>query len=207
VAFEFIFCIISNQLNIRMVMSMTKIIPVKNNPCPIRLDLYRVINRTIVILAIIFMVAIINLNFAWAAEYIDNNNGTITDKSSSLVWQQADSYHELKNGINWYQALEYIDVKNSEKFAGFDDWRLPTIVELKVLYDESRPIKSKDNERIGLPNTFKEGGSYYLWTNKERGLENAWYFGLGFKEEYFNLKDLGDLGQGVKMVRGKPVKN
>ena len=206
-AFEFIFCIISNQLNIRMVMSMTKIIPVKNNPCPIRLDLYRVINRTIVILAIIFMVAIINLNFAWAAEYIDNNNGTITDKSSSLVWQQADSYHELKNGINWYQALEYIDVKNSEKFAGFDDWRLPTIVELKVLYDESRPIKSKDNERIGLPNTFKEGGSYYLWTNKERGLENAWYFGLGFKEEYFNLKDLGDLGQGVKMVRGKPVKN
>ena len=206
-AFEFIFCIISNQLNIRMVMSMTKIIPVKNNPCPIRLDLYRVINRTIVILAIIFMVAIINLNFAWAAEYVDNNNGTITDKSSNLVWQQADSYHELKNGINWYQALEYIDVKNSEKFAGFDDWRLPTIVELKVLYDESRPIKSKDNERIGLPNTFKEGGSYYLWTNKERGLENAWYFGLGFKEEYFNLKDLGDLGQGVKMVRGKPVKN
>jgi len=45
-----------------------------------------------------------------------------------------------------------------------------------------------------------------LWTAKERGLENAWYFGLGFKEEYFNLKDLGDLGQGVKMVRGKLVK-
>ena len=190
-----------------MVISMTEKISIKNNSCPIRIDLYRVINRATIILSVIFMVAIINLNFALAAEYVNNNNGTITDKSSNLVWQQADSYHELKNGINWYQALEYIDVKNSEKFAGFDDWRLPTIMELKILYDESRPIKSKDNERIGLPNAFKAGGSYYLWTNKERGLENAWYFGLGFKEEYFNLKDLGDLGQGVKMVRGKPVKN
>ena len=185
---------------------MTEKISIKNNSSPFRVDFYRALNSAITILAVIFIAAIINLNFAWAAEYIDSNNGTITDKSSNLVWQQADSYHELKNGINWYQALEYIDVKNSEKFAGFDDWRLPTIMELKNLYDESRPIKSKDNERIGLPNSFKAGGSYYLWTAKERGLENAWYFGLGFKEEYFNLKDLGDLGQGVKMVRGKPVK-
>jgi hypothetical protein len=190
-----------------MVISMTEKISIKNNSSPLRVDIHRALNSAITILAVIFIAVIINLNFAWAAEYIDSNNGTITDKSSNLVWQQADSYHELKNGINWYQALEYIDVKNSEKFAGFDDWRLPTIMELKNLYDESRPIKSKDNERIGLSNRFKAGGSYYLWTSKERGLENAWYFGLGFQEEYFNLKDLGDLGQGVKMVRGKPVKN
>ena len=141
----------------------------------------------------------------WAASYEDNGNGTVTDETSGLLWQQADSYHELKKGMNWYEALEYVALKNSEKFAGFDDWRLPTRDELKSLYDKSRPVKSKGGERIGLPPVFKSGGSYYLWTTNERGLDNAWYFGLGFKEDYFNLKELGDLDQGVKMVRGKPT--
>ncbi len=141
----------------------------------------------------------------WAASYEDNGNGTVTDETSGLLWQQADSYHELKKGMNWYEALEYVALKNLEKFAGFDDWRLPTRGELKSLYDQSRPVKSKGGERIGLPPVFKSGGSYYLWTTNERGLDNAWYFGLGFKEDYFNLKELGDLDQGVKMVRGKPT--
>ncbi len=141
----------------------------------------------------------------WAASYTDNGNGTVTDEISGLLWQRADSYHELKKGMNWYEALEYVALKNSEKFAGFDDWRLPTRDELKSLYDKSRPVKSKGGERIGLPPVFKSGGSYYLWTTNERGLDNAWYFGLGFKEDYFNLKELGDLDQGVKMIRGKPT--
>ena len=58
----------------------------------------------------------------------------------------------------------------------------------------------KDDETLGLPPGFKGGGSYYIWTQDERGLDHAWYFGLGHKENYFNLKDLADLEQGVKMV-------
>ena len=64
----------------------------------------------------------------------------------------------------------------------------------------SGKIKSKDAETLGLPSGFTNGGSYYLWTGDERGLDHAWYFGLGNKENYFNLKDLADMEQGVKMV-------
>ena len=53
---------------------------------------------------------------------------------------------------------------------------------------------------MGFPLGLKSGGSYYLWSGDERGLDHAWYFGLGNKENYFNLKDLADMEQGVKMV-------
>ncbi len=179
--------------------------PIINKPHTAQTTLWNRVRKIMTLLAIIMLAGITHLNLAWAAGYVDVGDGTVRDLKSGLIWQQADSYHELKKGMNWYEALEYVDSKNSEKFAGFDDWRLPTLKELQILYDPSRPIKSKDNERIGLPKEFKNGGSYYLWTNTERGLDNAWYFGLGFKEDYFNLKEMGDLDQGVKMVRGKPA--
>lgn len=136
-----------------------------------------------------------------ARNLIDNQNGTVTDPDTGLVWQKGDSFHELNKGLNWYEALEYTAQKNAQQFAGNDDWRLPTLKELNQLWIASGKIKSKDDETLGLPSGFESGGSYYIWTGDERGLDHAWYFGLGQKENYFNLKDLADLEQGVKMVR------
>jgi len=138
---------------------------------------------------------------ASAAPRFENKGEVVVDRQSGLMWQNGDSYHELKKGLNWYEALEYMDGKNVQKLAGHSDWRLPTLEELNDLWDASRPVNSKDGEKIGLPGEFKGKGSYYLWTSNERGLDNVWYFGLGHKENYFNLKDLGDLDQGVKLVR------
>jgi hypothetical protein len=140
---------------------------------------------------------------AWAesARFTADSKGAVLDSQTGLMWQKTDSYHDRKKGMNWYQALEYVDSKNSEKFAGYNDWRLPTLDELRQIWDSNRPVESKDGDPIGLPGVFASGGSYYLWTGTERNLDNAWYFGLGQREDYWNLKDLGDLDQGVKMVR------
>lgn len=140
---------------------------------------------------------------AWAenARFLPEGQNSVIDTRTGLMWQKPDSYHEIKKGMNWYEALEYVARKNSEKFAGYSDWRLPTLTELKQIWDPQRPIASKDGEPIGLPGVFASGGSYYLWTSNERNLDHAWYFGLGQREDYFNLKDLGDLEQGVKLVR------
>lgn len=153
-----------------------------------------ILNFVSVVLLVFF------LNVVPVAGFVDNQNGAITDSNAGLVWQKGDSFHELKKGLNWYEALEYISRKNGEKFAGNDSWRLPTRKELNSLWISSGKIKSKDEEILGLPSEFAGGGSYYIWTGDERGLDHAWYFGLGHKENYFNLKDLADLEQGVKMV-------
>jgi len=139
--------------------------------------------------------------FADNARFQENGNGAVLDTKTGLMWQKTDSYHELKHGLNWYQALQYVDKKNAEKFAGYNDWRLPSMEEFRQLWTADRPLRSKDNEPIGLPAAFAGGGSYYLWSGDERNLDHAWYFGLGQREDYFNLKDLGDLDQGVKLVR------
>ena len=149
----------------------------------------------------IFIVFFCFSSLTWAGHFKDNKNGTVTDESTGLIWQKGDSFHDLKKGVNWYDALEYITLKNSKKFAGYDDWRLPSLAELNNLWSPSGKVKSKDEETLGLASEFQGGGSYYLWTGEERGLDHAWYFGLGQKENYFNLKDLADLEQGVKMVR------
>ncbi len=150
---------------------------------------------------LVFLVLLSFSNLVWAEPFKDNNNGTVTDESTGLVWQTGDSFHDLKKGLNWYDALEYVTSKNSQKFAEHNDWRLPTLNELNNLWQSSGKVKSKDNETLGLAPEFQKGGSYYIWTGEERGLDHAWYFGLGQKENYFNLKDLADLEQGVKMVR------
>lgn len=158
-----------------------------------------------VILVLFAVIAGVSGNSALAqnSRFSDNGKQVITDRQTGLAWQKGDSFLEIKKGMSWYEAVGYVSRKNKEKFGGHQDWRLPTIDEFKTVWDEKRLLHSKDGEPVGLPSPFADGGSYYLWTANERNLDHAWYFGLGHKEEYFNLKELGDLEQGVKMVRGK----
>tara|TARA_B100000686_G_C16780866_1_gene971763 strand:- start:2084 stop:2584 length:501 start_codon:yes stop_codon:yes gene_type:complete len=135
--------------------------------------------------------------------YLDKGNGSILDSQTGLLWQKGDSHHDLSKPVSWYDALDYANRMNGKKYAGYSDWRLPTLKELHGIWDPAKTNSTKDQERIGLPAIFSKEGSYYLWTSDERGLDMAWYFGLGQQEDYFNLKEANDLGQGVKLVRRK----
>ncbi len=64
-------------------------------------------------------------------KFVDNKNGTITDKSSGLMWSKEDS----REGMDWNEALSY--AKNA-RIAGYSDWRLPTAQELQYIVDYSR---------------------------------------------------------------------
>jgi cysteine-rich repeat protein len=59
----------------------------------------------------------------------DNGNGTVSDLSTGLMWQQTP---DLNNKSTYAEAIAGADTFN---LAGYDDWRLPTIKELYSLID------------------------------------------------------------------------
>jgi hypothetical protein len=69
-----------------------------------------------------------------ANNFIDNNDGTLTDTSTGLMWQQATA----PGTYTWQQALDYVALLNVEEYLGYDDWRLPDRNELQSIVDYSR---------------------------------------------------------------------
>jgi hypothetical protein len=67
-------------------------------------------------------------------DFVDNGDGTITDTATGLMWLQDDS----GEGLNWEEALAWVQTKNAENYLGHDDWRLPDAKELQSIVDYSR---------------------------------------------------------------------
>ena len=63
--------------------------------------------------------------------FVNNEDGTISDKATGLMWQQADD----GNTRNWESALQYCENLN---LAGHSDWRLPNAKELHSITDYTR---------------------------------------------------------------------
>ncbi len=69
--------------------------------------------------------------------YVDNGDGTITDRQTCLVWEKKDNAggtHDLNNNYQWSSTGTAMDGSaftvflaglNSAAFAGHQDWRLP----------------------------------------------------------------------------------
>jgi hypothetical protein len=64
----------------------------------------------------------------------DNGDGTIADRATGLMWSKSDS----GQGMNWQDALAWVQKKNGERYLGHDDWRLPSVKELQSLVDYTR---------------------------------------------------------------------
>ena len=64
----------------------------------------------------------------------DNGDGTITDYATELMWSQDDS----GSGLNWEDALAWVEDKNAENYLGYSDWRLPNAKELQSIVDYTR---------------------------------------------------------------------
>jgi len=82
-----------------------------------------------------FYVYYVRDNLAYGVnDFYDNGDGTITDRATCLMWSQADS----GAGMDWAEALTWVQARNAENYRGHSDWRLPDIKELQSIVDYSR---------------------------------------------------------------------
>jgi hypothetical protein len=102
-----------------------------------------------------------------------NNDGTVSDYSTGLMWQQA----TVKN-MTWDQALAYCE---NLSLAGHTDWRLPNIHELISLSDYG-----KYNPAIDI-NAFPDTASDFYWssTNLSFTPGGAWLMGFHYGNNIF----------------------
>ncbi len=77
-------------------------------------------------------------------DYVDNGDGTITDKATGLTWSQEDS----GKGMNWEAALAYVQELNAKNYLGHSDWRLPNSKELHSIVDINRSPRTTQSPAI-----------------------------------------------------------
>ncbi|MBA3015691.1 MAG: DUF1566 domain-containing protein [Proteobacteria bacterium] len=89
---------------------------------------------------------------AWAVNYTDNGNGTVTDTRTKLVWQQTD------DGVQrtWEGAIAYCE---GLSLGGAIDWRLPNYKALLSLVDDSRSNPAID------PIFGNNNSPFFYWTS------------------------------------------
>jgi len=103
---------------------------------------------------------------------VDNGDGTVSDTATGLMWQQATA-----GAYSWQEALTAAEILN---LAGYDDWRLPDINELRTLI-EYNPSGTSINTTF-FPDT--STWSYWSSTSYDTYTGGAWVvnFSLGYDD-------------------------
>lgn len=100
--------------------------------------------------------------------FLDNNDGTISDRSTGLMWLKnwADFSSSFKT---WTQSLSEA---NSFVSAGYDDWRMPNVRELFSLIDHGTP-EGQIRFSVGHPFLNVQSSNFGLyWTSTPEDAQN-----------------------------------
>jgi hypothetical protein len=101
-------------------------------------------------------------------QMLEFENATVLDKKTGLVWMRDDYWQMFKQWVNWYTAGEFVQRMNNRKFAGYTDWRLPTVEEAQTLYNRRKRNLDKDGDKIFIDPIFPQGPGWSTWTSAEK---------------------------------------
>jgi hypothetical protein len=110
-------------------------------------------------------------------QFVDNEDGTITDNATGLMWMKNDS----QLGMTWKDALSYAE---NFAFAGYNDWRLPDAKELQSIVDYTRSPQSSFSAAIdplfnctSITNEAGENDYPFYWSSTTHASSNANHLG------------------------------
>ena len=124
---------------------------------------------------------------------LQNDVKVVLDRATGLMWQQSGSVKE----ISYSDAKKYVARLNSDKFAGYNDWHMPTLEEAMSLMEP----------------TEKGGGMYidpvfdntqrWIWTSDTNETTLAWLANFVSGNCYTYPNDYFDFTSGgyVRAVR------
>ena len=136
--------------------------------------------------------------------FVNNGDGTVTDREAGLMWKANDSYLDLDKWVSWQEAKMYLDEVNKSRFAGFRDWRMPTRKEAQMLYDPANPVTDKYGDTVFLVKGFPPGAGQTCWTKTLNKSDRTVAMRFHFYNGDFKWNKQGLRSHGVRAVRTMP---
>lgn len=169
-------------------------------------------------------------------DFVDNGDGTVTDKNTGLMWSQNDNGEEL----TWKEALSYAENATT---AGYSDWRLPNIKELQSIADyDATQIPAMDTSVFNLTevnntvtlddnSTVTQENYPFYWSSTSNpvvdsgvtvvdgpgggnedsgsGIRFAWFLASGYNVDNsgYDLHGAGSICFGAKINDGQSMEN
>ena len=144
-------------------------------------------------------------------QYIDHSDGTVTDTKTGLMWKRCS---EGLSGVNCeegkVQEYKYDDAVqrfDNVEYAGYSDWRLPTIDELKTLLycskgkDKEGDCKGGSEAPTISQQAFSNTEAKCFWSGSP-GANNsdyAWFVSFDYG---YSLAYISNYLYAVRLVRG-----
>lgn len=131
--------------------------------------------------------------------FTDNGDETVTDHQLGLMWARTDN----QGDINWKQANQWVTYTFGDTLAKrYDNWRLPTLAELRSLYVNDKAYKGYEadcGQRVKIVPEIKLSCGW-VWTSETSAIQ-AYIF--NFNRGYYYTDRMAH----SKAYRALPVRD
>ncbi|MEI6209479.1 MAG: DUF1566 domain-containing protein, partial [Desulfuromonadales bacterium] len=119
-----------------------------------------------------------------------NGDQTVTDKLTGLIWSRDGNLMKTRDpgfdtddtagdgAVSWQHALDYVKKLNSQKYLGYSDWRLPTVIEQESLTSKGEADISVRLNSQGFINV--QAGGYWVSSSYAYSALDAWYVDMSY---------------------------